>query len=452
MLYLILPKQTKNFVILIFSILFYTWGEGSVVLILLLSSFVDFLAAILISRGNKKIGLGISLLFNLSILFIFKYLNFTFDNIVLITEFLNIESIQIENVGKISLPIGISFYTFQTMSYTIDVYRGRVKANENFLQFATYVTMFPQLVAGPIVRYSEIHKSLSSRKISVDKFSEGIERFIIGLAKKVLIANTFALIADTVFSENLNEVSTIFAWIGILAYSIQIYYDFSGYSDMAIGLGKMLGFDFPENFNFPYISKSSREFWRRWHITLSTWFRDYVYISLGGNRKGKIRTYVNLLIVFFVTGLWHGASWNFIVWGLFHGLFLVIERVGFGKILTNIWRPIQHMYAIMVVVIGWVFFRADDLNHALNYLNKMFVYDSGNISLNSYLSFIHLNLHTYIFFVVAIVFAMPSYSFLTKLINQSNRGLHKLSLILLFLLSIVYLVAGSYNPFIYFRF
>jgi len=451
--YYLSPNKLKNFVLLFFSLLFYTWGEGWVVLILLASSIVDFSAGLLIDKGHKRFGLSISLIFNLSILFLFKYLNFTFDNILAFAKYLNIENFDVKNIRNIALPIGISFYTFQTMSYTIDVYRGHVKANKNFLEFITYVTMFPQLVAGPIVRYSEIYLSLSKRTISVNKFSEGVERFIIGLGKKVLIANSFASIADNIFAQNLTDISTGFAWLGIISYTIQIYYDFSGYSDMAIGLGKMLGFNFPENFNFPYISKSIREFWRRWHITLSLWFRDYVYISLGGNRKGKITTYINLLIVFFVTGFWHGASWNFLVWGLFHGFFIVIERMGFEKILKKLWLPIQHFYTMLIVIIAWVFFRANNLEHAMLYLSKMFIYDAGNVYLSSYLSYMNLNYSSLIYFIVAIVFAMPTYLLVVKLFNNSILNyIYKLCLVLLFILTIVYVVSGSYNPFIYFRF
>jgi len=451
--YCLSPNKVKNFILFIFSLLFYTWGEGWVVLILLASSLVDFSAGLLIDKGLKKIGVAISLMFNLSILFIFKYLNFTFENINWLIEVFNLTDVGLNDVSKVALPIGISFYTFQTMSYTIDVYRGKVAANKNFLEFVTYVTMFPQLVAGPIVRYSDIHLKLSKRKISVDKFSEGIERFIIGLAKKVLIANSFANVADNIFAENLTHISTGLAWVGIIAYTIQIYYDFSGYSDMAIGLGKMLGFDFPENFNFPYIAKSIREFWRRWHITLSTWFRDYVYISLGGNRKGKVVTYINLLIVFFVTGFWHGASWNFLIWGLFHGFFIVVERMGFEKILKKLWYPFQHFYAVTIVIVAWVFFRADNLSHALLYLKKMFIYDSTNIFYSSYFKYIYIDCNLIITFIAAIIFAMPTYPFLLKRFNKSwHRNFCVLILMLLFLLSIVYLVSDSYNPFIYFRF
>ncbi|MTI29987.1 MBOAT family O-acyltransferase, partial [Xanthovirga aplysinae] len=331
--------------------------------------------------------------------------------------------------------------------------RGHIKANHNFLDFATYVCLFPQLVAGPIVRYSSIHKQLKSREITKEKFVSGIRRFIVGLAKKVLIANTFATIADSIFSHEVNELSTVFVWVGIISYSIQIYFDFSGYSDMAIGLGKMFGFDFPENFNFPYISKNIREFWQRWHISLSTWFRDYVYISLGGNRRSNLRTYINLYTVFFVTGLWHGASWNFIFWGLFHGTFLVIERTGLGKKLQKVWAPIQHLYTLLVVIVGWVFFRAEDLGTAFLYLKRMFWYSSGNMTLNSYLSFFHFNSHTLFFLLAAIIFSMPTSQIIEqRVIIHKINWLKPIYLLILFGLTITYLSADSYNPFIYFRF
>jgi alginate O-acetyltransferase complex protein AlgI len=269
----------------------------------------------------------------------------------------------------------------------------------------------------------------------------------------VLIANTFALIADSVFAENFNDLSTPIAWLGILAYAFQIYFDFSGYSDMAIGLGKMFGFDFPENFNYPYISKSIKEFWRRWHISLSSWFRDYVYISLGGNRRGKYWTYVNLFIVFFVTGLWHGASWNFVVWGLFHGAFIVIERIGFDSILNKLWKPLQHLYTLLVVLVGWVFFRVDSISLGLVYLQKMFIFSEGELALNSYLSYFHLTNRTIFFVLIGIAFSMPIYGYMNKLIlPKTIPVMRPIFFFALFILTIVYIGSEAYNPFIYFRF
>ncbi|WP_417608920.1 MBOAT family O-acyltransferase [Owenweeksia hongkongensis] len=451
--YFLAPKKLRNVALLVFSLIFYSWGEGRLVILLLLSALTDFYCGRIIHYGYRKIGLTISLIFNLAILGYFKYLNFTFENLSRIAQSLGFAEGTIPDVAGVALPIGISFFTFQTMSYTIDVYRGNVKADNNLLNFATYVCLFPQLVAGPIVRYSDISHQLNLRIISSDKFADGCERFIIGLAKKVLIANSFAAIADDIFKQNLQDLSTPYAWLGILAYTFQIYFDFSGYSDMAIGLGKMLGFDFPENFNYPYISKSIREFWRRWHISLSTWFRDYVYISLGGNRKGNVHTYINLLIVFFVTGLWHGASWNFVIWGLFHGFFMIIERMGLGKTLSKIPVILQRLYTLVIVIVGWVFFRAETLSEALIYVKTMFIYNSGNSALSNYLSFFHINLHTLFAVFFAVLFSTPFYPKAEKFFTRKKLSWFRpIALLLLFVTTIIYLGAGTYNPFIYFKF
>lgn len=451
--YFLVPNRGKNLILLLFSLLFYTWGEGKMVALLLGSAAVDYIAGRIIEKGHRKIGLALSLIVNLGILLYFKYLNFALENLQHITDFFGIQNSALSQVAEVSLPIGISFFTFQTMSYTIDVYRGQVKANHNFLNFATYVCLFPQLVAGPIVRYSTIADQLKKRVISMDKLSQGAERFIIGLGKKVLIANTMATVADDVFSQNLNDLSSFYAWLGIIAYTFQIYFDFSGYSDMAIGLGKMFGFDFPENFNYPYIAKNMREFWRRWHISLSTWFRDYVYISLGGNRKGSGRTLLNLFIVFFVTGLWHGASWNFVIWGLFHGLFLILERIGLGKMLDKAPRIVGHVYTCLVVIFAWVFFRAENLADATTYLQKMLSFDRGNEALSSYLAYFHLNGQILLALIAAVLFSMPLYSIIEKhLSTRYLQWIHSSSVLALLVLSIIYLGAGTYNPFIYFKF
>ena len=323
--------------------------------------------------------------------------------------------------------------------------------------------MFPQLVAGPIVRYSDIFRQLKTKNISRSNFSEGVERFIIGLAKKVIIANFFASIADAVFSTAMTDLSSLWAWIGVISYSIQIYFDFSGYSDMAIGLGKMFGFDFPENFNFPYIAKSIKEFWRRWHISLSSWFRDYVYISLGGNRVGTSRLYLNLLLVFFITGLWHGASWNFVIWGLFHGLFLIIERLGLEKALSRIWRPAQHLYALLIVSVGWVFFRTPDINTAFVYLKKMFSMSSGNIQYMDYFTFSYINGEFVLLFVAALIFSIPLSQLNLRIFGTETKErfkranllrnvLNLASRMLLLITSLSLVASDSYNPFIYFRF
>ena len=422
-------------------------------LIMLFSAIVDYGCGILIEKGKRKLGLFISIASNLSLLGFFKYFNFTFDNFNKLIEVLGYEGAYFENVPQIALPIGISFYTFQTMSYTIDVYRGNVKANHNFIDFAAYVTMFPQLIAGPIVRYVDINEQLRNKNISLSNFTKGVERFIIGLAKKVIIANSFASIADTLFAENYDGLSTPLIWFAIIAYAFQIYFDFSGYSDMAIGLGRMFGFNFLENFNYPYISRSIKDFWRRWHISLSSWFKDYVYISVGGNRKGKLRTYLNLFLVFFVTGLWHGASWNFVVWGLFHGVFIVIERIGFDRVLDRFWRPFQHIYTMIVVLIGWMLFRVEDLNVAWYYITRMFYYTEGDPFLSSYLWFLKFNRGTAFLFLLAILFSTPVYRFMSKRFSKYNIPLLRPLFILgLFIWSIIYIGSESYNPFIYFRF
>jgi len=451
--YFITPRRFRNWPIFIFSIFFYAWGEQLIVGVMLASTVIDYFAAHIIEKSKRQLGLIISICSNLGFLFYFKYANFAFHNYLSFCKFLNIESASILSLPKIALPIGISFYTFQTLSYTIDVFRGNTKANRSFIDFACYVTMFPQLVAGPIVRYTDIQKELKERNHSTKKISVGIERFIVGLAKKVLIANTFAFIVDDIFSIPFYALSTELAWLGIISYSIQIYYDFSGYSDMAIGLALIMGFHIPENFNYPYISKSIKEFWRRWHISLSKWFRDYLYISLGGNRISNSRTYINLFIVFFITGLWHGASWNFVVWGLFHGLFLVIERIGFDRILERCWSPIQHLYTLLIVIIGWVFFRADDIHHALSYLKLMFTIDLNKNSIISIYNY--LNYEVYFFLALAMLFASPLYKHYREYINEKNSltiNLHKSTLIIMFFISVVYVTSSAYNPFIYFRF
>jgi alginate O-acetyltransferase complex protein AlgI len=449
--YYFTPKKLKNLLLLIVSLSFYTFGEKELVLLILASTIIDFSAGLIIEKGYKKVGLSLSIIANLAFLFYFKYATFVFENYYNFLSFLNVEHLNWQHIPQVVLPLGISFYTFQTMSYTIDVYRGQVKANHNFINFATYVTLFPQLIAGPIVRYKDIHKQLVNRQQSTQQFSEGIERFIIGLAKKMIISNNLAFVSNGIFDMASENLSTTTAWVGVLAYSFHIYFDFSGYSDMAIGLGKMFGFEFLENFNYPYISKSIREFWRRWHISLSTWFRDYLYISLGGNRKGKIKTYRNLIIVFFITGLWHGASWNFIVWGLFHGFFIILERVGLSKILDKVPKIIAHIYTLLVVIIAWVFFKSDTLSESIQYIKHLF--DFNTTSNVSFLSF-YLTKEVILAFVLAILFSFPIYKTVqNKLKHSIYYNLCKMVILLvLFFVSIMYIAIDSYNPFIYFRF
>ncbi|OIN56730.1 MBOAT family O-acyltransferase [Arsenicibacter rosenii] len=460
-IYFILPGRWKainlrNAFLFIASLIFYAWGEGLIVLILLLSAFINFIAGKLIEKGNRKGGLWLSLLGSLSLLFCFKYTNFTFDTIQSLAVALHLPVSGSVHLAQIALPIGISFYTFQGISYTLDIYWGRIRANKSFLDYGTYVAMFPHQIAGPIVRYADIAPELDERVVTIEKFGVGVERFIIGLAKKMLLANTFAVIADKIFGVNLNQISTATAWLGIVSYSLQIYFDFSGYSDMAIGLGKMVGFDFKENFNYPYISRSIQEFWRRWHISLSSWFRDYVYIPLGGNRGGEFKTYRNLLIVFFVTGLWHGASWNFIVWGVFHGLFLLIERAGLGRRLERIWPVFAHAYTLLIVLIGWVFFRAENLTVAIAYLEKMAGLLPSKETIAYPVSYF-LTDENLVTFIISFIVATPVYfvfhSRWQKLPALYLREiLYSCMLFGLFILSVMYMAADTYNPFIYFRF
>ena len=440
----IIPKKyiaAKNVVLLIASLFFYAWGEPKNVLLMLLSIAVNYVCGLLLGRFDsdekkRKVVLWVSVVFNLGLLFFFKYFNFVTGGLFPV----------------IKLPIGISFFTFQIMSYTIDVYRRSVEPQKNLVKLALYISLFPQLIAGPIVRYKDVEKQLTYRECTAEKTARGMIRFSMGLAKKVIISNTVAAICDGIFGST-NTVPAFTAWVGVICYALQIYFDFSGYSDMAIGMGHMLGFDFLENFNYPYVSCSVQEFWRRWHISLSSWFRDYLYIPLGGNRRGKVRTYINLIIVFACTGLWHGASFSFIVWGLWHGLFLVIERLGFKKVLDKLPKFIGWIYTMLVVLVGWVFFRADTLPAAMKYLGEMFSF-SGGVA-NGMAQFDNLS---FIITVIAIVLCTPVYQFLKGKLEKTDGG-KKAAFVIgavlatgLFILSVIFLTGSGYNPFIYFRF
>lgn len=440
----IIPKKyiaAKNVMLLVASLLFYAWGEPKNILLMLLSIAANYIFGLLLGKYDKdekirKIVLTVSLIFNLGLLFFFKYWNFVTGGIF----------------EEIALPIGISFFTFQIMSYTIDVYWRNVAPQKNFAKLALYISLFPQLIAGPIVRYIDVEKQLTDRTCTAEKTAKGIVRFSMGLAKKVIISNTVAVIADTVFAIDSGLLS-VTAWVGIICYALQIYYDFSGYSDMAIGMGHMLGFDFLENFNYPYISCSVQEFWRRWHISLSSWFRDYLYIPLGGNRKGKVRTYINLIIVFICTGFWHGASWNFLVWGLFHGLFQILERLGLRKLLDKLPKFIGWIYTMFVVLVGWVFFRADTMGAALDYLGSMFSFNGG-LS-NAMAQFSNLS---FFITVIAIILSAPLFPFIKKKAEKSEVGTKVFMIVemvlmaVLIVTSVIFLTGSDYNPFIYFRF
>ena len=440
-IYFLTPKKLKNSILLILSLIFYSWGEPRYFLLMIASIFVDYFISINIEKNNKNkkikiLLLAISIIFNVGILFFFKYINFFIENIN------SIFNMSLNNV-KITLPLGISFYTFQTMSYTIDVFLGKVKAEKNIINFGAFVCLFPQLIAGPIVKYIDISKELKNRDINLDEIQEGIRLFILGLGSKVLIANNIGSLWNEVETMGFNNISTILAWMGIIAFSLQIYFDFNGYSLMAIGLGKILGFNFPNNFNYPYESRSITEFWRRWHITLGQWFKQYVYIPLGGNRLGRARTYFNLFIVWFLTGLWHGASYNFILWGLYFFILICIEKNGLLNLL-NKHKLISHIYTIFFILVGWVLFAVIDLNKIINFLKKMFIFNAGN-------EWIYYLRNYIITYTIAIIF---STSFLKKIYNKFVKSniVDTIILITIFLLSIAYLVDSSYNPFLYFRF
>jgi len=441
LIYFFAAEQYRNAILLIASLFFYAWGEPKNIVIMLLSIVVNYLLGHAVGRDwkFKNLCFVLAIVYNLGILFVFKYLNFTVD---IINSFgSNIE------IRQIALPIGISFYTFQIMSYVIDVYKGKAKLQRNIFDLGLYVSLFPQLIAGPIVRYVDVQNQIECRTTEWSKAGEGAIRFIIGFSKKILIADQLATLVDIVF--NGSYPSIISSWIGIVAYTLQIFFDFDGYSDMAIGLGKIFGFDFLENFNYPYVSQSIQEFWRRWHISLSTWFRDYLYIPLGGSRKGIFRTCVNLVIVFFLTGLWHGASFNFIVWGLFYCTFLVIERIGLKNILMKMPKAIRHVYSLLIIMIGWVFFRADDLHAALNYIKSMFTVSGKDMA-----HFTFIMNRQYGFLLIVGIFLSVPHPKIKTLIHQNKLTELTLEglLILVFILAICYMVGSGYSPFLYFRF
>ena len=456
-LYYLLPRKFKNIFLLLGSIVFYAWGGVSYTIVLLLSILVNFLVVLQLERSviNKKKWLKAGLIFNVVVILIFKYLDFFIENINGIGLFFSINYSSISK-ANIILPIGISFFTFQQMSLLWDVYRNPSTEKVSFLNTALYISFFPQLIAGPIIRYDDIINQLKNRVETIDLMNSGIQRFVLGLFKKIILANTCASIADSIMDNNINDISTPLAWLGIVSYTFQIYYDFSGYSDMAIGLGRMFGFRILENFNFPYISQSIKEFWRRWHISLSTWFRDYVYIPLGGNKDGLSKTYFNLLIVFLLTGFWHGATWSFVFWGIFHGGFLIFERLGFDNLLQKFPRIIRWGYTMLIVIIGWVFFRIENFTDAFNYIIKMF---GGGITSDT--NFIHYLDRERVF--ILLIATLASGTIFLKLKNISlkisNTKLHlpfifvkNFAIIALFIYCIMYINSGSYNPFIYFRF
>lgn len=449
--YFLSKKEIRNYVLLIASIIFYAWGEPRYLAIMIITILVNYAGAILLDKhysSRQRLWIvSLTIVLDLSFLFYFKYFNFVVDNIngVLATDFQLLDVI---------MPIGISFYTFQAMSYLIDVYRREVPAQKDVYKLALYIVLFPQLVAGPIVKYHDVCEQIDNRTIEFKNVIIGFKRFITGLAKKVLIANTLAEVVDKIFAQAPENLTTGVSWLGAVAYCLQLYYDFSGYSDMAIGLGLMFGFRFLENFNYPYISKSITEFWRRWHISLATWFKLYLYIPLGGNRKGAVRTYWNLFAVFLVTGIWHGAAWSYVVWGIWNGIFIVFERFfGLDKDKNDRWyvSAAKHVYAFFAIVWGMIIFRAESLSYAYEYICRMLHIDVTK----------HLPDYDYgvnnkfaIMLIVGLICAMPVCRNLIyiKYEHKVQRTLVNIWLFLLFFWSTISLAASTYNPFIYFRF
>ena len=443
----------RNFILFIASLVFYAWGEPFYVVLMLFSTILNFVYGALVQKYKGKTSakwiLASSVVLNLGILGFFKYTDFFIGNI---NAWFG-TSIPLLNL---TLPIGISFYTFQMMSYVIDVYRGDAAAQKNFVSFGAYVALFPQLVAGPIVRYTTIADQLDNRRESTDMFAYGIKRFVTGLAKKVLLANTIGQVWTQLSAMEVSSMSVVGTWVGALAFTFQIYFDFSAYSDMAIGLGQMLGFKFLENFDYPYISKSITEFWRRWHISLGTWFREYVYIPLGGNRKGLIRQIFNLLIVWFCTGFWHGASWNFLIWGGYYGVLLIIEKLFLLKVLKKIPAFFSHVYTLFFVVIGWVIFGFDDMTKGWEYLKGMFGF--GGLQLVDNMS-LYLLLSNLVLILILIVASTPLPAKLGRKIMSMVQTktwaamiIENVFIIAIFVVSVAFLVNSTYNPFLYFRF
>lgn len=453
--YLPAGKKYRNIFLFWVSLFFYAWGEKFLVLILMASLIVNYFFSQRIAASQRqnretaaKLFLTLSIIGNLMPLFYFKYSNFAVKELAGLFG----PSFQLgRNWKEVALPMGISFYTFQAMSYVIDVYRRDTPPAANFFNFGCYVTCFPQLIAGPIVRYKEISQQLLTRTLSIEKFFDGAQYFTIGLAKKVLIANTVAKAADNIFNLAGDQLDLLTAWLGAISYTLQIYYDFSGYTDMAIGLGLMLGFKFPQNFNHPYTAKSVQEFWHRWHITLSTWFRDYLYIPLGGNRCSRPRTYLNLWIVFLLCGFWHGASWNFILWGAWHGFFLMLERSRSGEPEIPLPALLRHFYALFVIVAGWVLFRADTLPHAGDYLATMFGMGHRPIAISDPL-ILNSGHDVLLALFVGIAFSIPIKSPTVFLPLRVREVITPAAYLSILFLCLAFLATNTYNPFLYFRF
>ena len=457
MLYTVIPvHKVRNGLLIAFSLVFYAYGEPVYVLLMILSSLVNYLCALWIGKSEKqkKLPLIIAIVFNLGTLVLFKYTG------MFVTAFNSVTHLSAP-VPEIVLPIGISFYTFQALSYVIDVYRGEVGVQKNYFKVLLYISFFPQLIAGPIVKYRDIADQIDNRSQSLEQIAQGLRRFVCGLAKKVLIANTMGQVADIIFAQSTSELGFLSAWLGAAAYLFQIYYDFCGYSDMAIGLGKMFGFTFKENFLYPYGARSVQDFWRRWHISLSTWFKEYLYIPLGGNRKGKARTALNRIIVFFFTGLWHGANWTFVLWGLWHGLFLLLEE--YLPFLKKLPKVLGHIYTMLVVLLGFVVFRADTIGYGFGYIGRMFSFGSPG-SYDMSLALRQLTPWFIFIFVIAVIGCAPIRPLSDKIRQKlyadgSASTAWRIVSVALYCLAfaglffcILRLSPSGYNPFIYFRF
>lgn len=460
-LYLVPSRHVKNTLLVVASIVFYAWGEPKFLPIVLGSIALNYVLGLAVQRAGvgwrSRATIFLAVALNIGLLGYFKYANFAVDNL---NQFFHgtLHWHGSFHLSKVALPLGISFFTFHALSYVLDIHRRDAKAQKNPLLLTLYIIFFPQLIAGPIIRYHEIADQLPHRQVTLGGLASGIQRFVLGLSKKVLIANIVAEIADTIFASAAGALPCRQAWIGVIAYSLQIYFDFSGYSDMAIGLALMFGFRFPENFNYPYVSRSITEFWRRWHMTLSRWFRDYLYIPLGGNRAGKARTYANLVIVFLLCGLWHGASWNFVVWGLLHGAFLVTERVGLSKWLDRVWSPLRHAYCLFLVLLAWVFFRAATLAEAVSVLRGMF--GVSELPGRSPVANFVLNNEQVIAMLAGVIGSAPLFPLVRgwghKLKSALGGSLWEVTRVatigILIFVSAMRLSSGTYNPFIYFRF
>ena len=461
LLYYLLGDAFKNGLLLLASLFFYTWGEGHLILLMVCSIAINYLLGLGIGHSQRtllrKSYLALAVLINLGLLAYFKYSNFFLDNMMAVGW------MELVEYKEVILPIGISFFTFQSLSYLVDVYRNTTQAQDNPFRLGLYIALFPQLIAGPIVRYHDVANQINHRTHTLSKFSEGVVRFVRGLAKKLIIANPMAVLADQAFGTPAGDLAPLAAWVGIICYALQIYFDFSGYSDMAIGLGKMFGFRFLENFRWPYRATSIQDFWRRWHISLSTWFRDYLYIPLGGNRKGVARTYLHLVLVFMATGIWHGANWTFLIWGLYHGTFLIIERLGWRKVLDRLPTVVGHLYTLLVVLVGWVFFRAESLPEAASYLSSMMGL-SGGVDLGLF-----TELTPYHGFILALglLFSFNLRQLLRGWMVRLQRqakpttaqtlawaygAQRTVVMAVLLLWAMSELAQNSYNPFIYFRF